>query len=584
MKKYLIALVFLSTIQFYAQEIAAPTKGSYNDKDGKLYWNKDLPVYLRISATPEGEGQLLNSTKSKEYTNPMYLDTEGLNYIRSRYAVDPETKKAIVPNQEILWEIYADGTAPKSVFIFSETTEFTNKGKQYYGKGLTGLVSSKDELSGIEKTYLSVNEKPFSDGNNRVEFAANGEYTLKFYAVDKVGNGEIIKTKQFIVDVDPPKTYYNVNGLSDDNVLGTSAKIYLTSEDEISGVKNTFYQLDGKGFKTYSGKDIPFAGLDDGRHTLEYYSEDNLQNKEAVQKFEFYYDKSAPITTADILGDRFIVDEKVYFSGRTKMKLTAVDNKSGVKDILYSINGETFESYSEPFYLPSISGEHTVLYYSQDDMGNKSGGNGYDSYKHNVSKVYVDLSGPVLSHQLNGTSFKTRDTIFISPRTKITLKAKDPESGLKSIAYSIDNALDETLYDGPFTVSKSGQHLIEIIGYDNVKNRNTEVFDFIVDSNPPEITSNFSTTPTGTKEGIAVYPSFTFLYLAATDFKVGVDRIYYTINGGSKKMYTAPIQGLSKGEKYDIEVYALDNLGNESKKTITFFIEDAKESTSLSRK
>lgn len=79
------------------------------------------------------------------------------------------------------------------------------------------------------------------------------------------------------------------------------------------------------------------------------------------------------------------------------MKLTAVDNKSGVKEIRYSIDGKDFEVYDQPFYLPSISGAHTVRYYSIDNMANQTvgrKGSGYEEFKHNVSKVYLDLTGP----------------------------------------------------------------------------------------------------------------------------------------------------------------------------------------------
>ena len=31
----------------------------------------------------------------------MYLDTEGINYIRSKWAVDKNTKKTVSPQQEI---------------------------------------------------------------------------------------------------------------------------------------------------------------------------------------------------------------------------------------------------------------------------------------------------------------------------------------------------------------------------------------------------------------------------------------------------------------------------------------------------
>ena len=76
----------------------------------RLYWNKHLPVYLYLSPNPNGaDAHLLKSESMPRYATPFYFDTEGRNFMRTRWAVDPDTKKAIVPQKEVLWEVYADG-------------------------------------------------------------------------------------------------------------------------------------------------------------------------------------------------------------------------------------------------------------------------------------------------------------------------------------------------------------------------------------------------------------------------------------------------------------------------------------------
>jgi hypothetical protein len=72
------------------------------------------------------------------------------------------------------------------------------------------------------------------------------------------------------------------------------------------------------------------------------------------------------------LGDRFIVDERVYFSGRTKLKITAIDNKVGIKKVMYSVNEEAFSAYAEPFYLPARQGTHTIKYHAIDSLDNRT--------------------------------------------------------------------------------------------------------------------------------------------------------------------------------------------------------------------
>jgi len=320
------------------------------------------------------------------------------------------------------------------------------------------------------------------------------------------------------------------------------------------------------------GTMIPFSYLPEGKHTLYYFSEDRVGNRAAEKTFNFFLDKSSPIMSADVLGDRFIVGDKVYFSGRSKLKLTAVDNKSGIKEIRYSIDMEPFIDYEDPFYLPSKSGKHVIRYYAVDEMGNTSSGD----YTHNVGIVYVDLTGPRLLHELSGPTFTEGDILFISPESKIILKAADTESGAQYITYSMGNQTDETRYDGPFSIKESGAHTIRYFGYDNVNNRNSAEFGVTVDGEGPEIFPTFSAkrmdseSPANDPEDAGVYPSFVVLYLAATDLQTGNAEIYYSINGEPELQYTAPIKKFEINSSYTVVVRAKDKLDNFTKKTIRF--------------
>ncbi len=561
----------------YAQPLEPTPKKNYTDSEGKLYWNRESPVYLRISDSPDDAGQLLKSQQHPQYTNPYYLDTEGVNYIRTRYAVDPSTRQTITPEIEVLWEIYADGTAPASTLRYSDTPTYEKEGTVYYGKGLTATLTSTDALSGVSATYVSVNQESYRTYQEPVAFTEDGSYTVKYYATDHVGNTATPKETRFQLDVTAPKTYYNVNGISEGNTLGTASKIYLTREDAGAGVSETYYQLNDEAEKRYNGRDVPFTYLPDGRHVLTFYSKDNVGNIEEKQTFEFYFDKTAPIVAADVLGDRFIANDQVYFSGRTKLKLTAVDNKSGVKDVLFSVDNADFQSYTEPFYLPSVAGIHVIRYYSLDEMGNQSEGQRsarYEEFKHNVSKVYVDLTGPSLSYKYSeGPMFLARDTVFVSPTTKIKLEGKDNESGLQYVSYSINGTLEETTYEQPFSVAQGGLQKVEVFGYDNVNNRNILDFFFVVDDAAPEIFVNFSTQPLGYKEDTPIYPAYMILFLAATDRMTGVEKMLYQIDVQPKKRYQGLIEGWKKGEKYEVAFFVSDPLGNEATKKVTFYVE-----------
>ncbi len=576
--KFIITFLMASIIYSgTAQNQIIPEKKSYEDSTGLLYWNRSEPVYIHLSSKPNGNGNLLKSKVHAQYTNPFYFDSEGINYIRTRYAVDTTTKKTITPHIEILFEVYADGKAPVTKAYFSGANKIIVGNKTYFGKGLNITLKSSDAGSGVENIYYSLNSKDFQKYENVINLSANKErYELKFYSVDKVGNVENIKKNviEFYIDELAPETFHNVTGIDlEKSIIALNSKIYLDASDKKSGVKTTYYKFDNEDFVPYNGNILPLNQLSEDHHTLTYYSIDNVGNKEIPKTFSFFLDKSAPILTSDVLGDRFIVNGKIYFSGRTKLKLTAVDNKSGVKEVKYSIDNSDFKEYTDPFYLPKKPGFHIIKYYAIDRMNNNTGvgGSNYKNYKYSTKKIYVDLVGPTLSHSYIGKRFFTRDTVFLGKHSKIKLSATDFESGLQYISYSIDGAQKETMYKEPFTISGNGKHLIEYFGYDNVNNRNIGRFYVIVDETPPEPSYTFSVEPYQTVDGLNVYSSYVMVYLSGADKMTGTQQIFYSINGSAEQLYTLPISGFKKGKNI-LKFKTVDKLGNEKYDVVSFIV------------
>ncbi len=578
-------LLLLGFIPFFAtaQNQLSHEKGAYIDSLNRYYQQAALPLYIYVSHTPDqpptqlGKEENENDSKKTE-RKPIYLDGHGKHYLRHIDGLHHVSEN---------FAVYADGIAPETQSSFLTAPRYNRNGIQYYGKDLTVKLSTKDEMSGIKSLLQTTNKGEYSAYQDNITFNTEGEQQIQYYAVDNVGNVEKAHTRTFTVDLSSPETYHNVVGVAKEKIISLSTKIYLTYLDKLSGVANTYYKIDDGKWKEYTKNAIiPLDPLTDGEHILYYYSTDLVANKEEPKSFEFYLDRTAPIMSADVLGDRFIVGNQVYFSGRTKLKLTAVDNKAGIKKTLYSIDGSDYNEYGEPFYLPSKSGIHVVRYYALDNMENEGAGNRnvkFDEYRHNVSTVYVDLTGPTLSFQYLDNKFQKGDTIYVTPDTRIKLAAFDPESGLQKIAYSVDGQTDETIYNQPFTIKEFGKHTVNYYGYDNVNNRNVSSFVFIVDNKPPDIFVNYSISPNyweeapptasssgGTSEKIPIYPTYTTVFLAATDLQTGFDEIKYSINGEKPKNYEGLIRGFEKNKTYTITIYAEDKLGNKAEKVIRF--------------
>lgn len=562
----MLAAVLGTALYGQNPEQHAPT--TYIDSTGKFYIQVNMPLYLYISTSPDGPMHQMKRSDIPE-NKPMYMDGPGIHHIRHSDHIN---------HRDETFDLYADGEAPKTVVSFSGAPVYQDRNTVFYGKNLDIKLTTSDDIAGVKGLYQSfdgVSFAPYKPQN----IAKEGVHTYQYYAVDNVGNVEKVQQKLFTVDLTPPVTFHNIEGITESAIISTSSLIYLNAADSLSGISRTYYHFDEGQDRPYTpGSMIQFAQLADGEHTLYYHSEDRVQNTENEQSVTFFLDKTAPIMSADVLGDRFIVGDRVYFSGRTKLKLTAVDNKSGVKEIKYSIDDTEFETYSDPFYLPSKAGRHVIRYYAIDQMSNTNS----NEYHHNTGIVYVDLTGPQLSYSVSGPNFRKGDIQYISPATAITIKGTDAESGLQYLSYSLNGQQDETRYNTPFSLSQSGHNNIQYYGYDNVNNRNVSEFSLMVDAEGPEIFHTFSVKPSADERPQSAdaagyageYPSYVLLYLAATDVMTGNAAIFYSIDGGPELPYSAPIGSFQKGHTYTIKITAKDKLENTSEKTITFRTSD----------
>ncbi|MBN2519758.1 MAG: hypothetical protein JXB17_04575 [Bacteroidales bacterium] len=568
--KLLIFVLIIANCSF-AQEQLKHEKKVYISPEGRLFINKAEPVYLWLSTSDDksSEKYLLKSEVTAKYSNPMYFDTEGYNTVRSPWEVDTITKQTIYPLQDIIFEVYADSKSPITKIDYGDTFLHKKEGKYYVKGGIKLKFKSYDELSGIENTYYSINKQQFQKYSNEITLNEENEYFIQYYSVDNVGNIEITKSITIITDKTNPKSELKFSGDKHNDILSSRSSIEIISNDK-NGILGIYYQIDD-GNKIQYKYPIKTSSLAQGDHTLKYYSIDMVKNEETLNEYKFYLDKTAPTIVEEILGNSFISGGIEYSSGRTKFKITTFDNKAGVKEVYYSINGSEYKLYDNPFYLDNSSGNIVVKTYAVDYVNNKSVDNSQSNT--HVDLPYIDLSGPVLDYTFIGPMFSSSDSVFISNKSKIKLVGKDPESGINKIEYKIDDS-DLIEYTNPFTIDSEGRHIIFFTGTDNVNNTNQAEFIVIVDNNGPEIYSRFSVFPMSKKEfenkNIEVFPDHVVVFLSSTDQYVGFDKMYYSINGQPEKLYSGLISNFSKGKDYLLKVRALDKLGNEKSQNFEF--------------
>jgi hypothetical protein len=566
-----VALMFLISITLAAQEPAQPNheKRVYVN-DGNTYVQKSLPLYFMFSTSKGGTQYPLTSKKTAEYADPMYLDTEGVNYMRSQYAVDPETGKTVVPQQEVLYELYADGLAPVTRLSFSGANVYRSD-RVYYGPGLKLTLKSTDGVSGVENTYYSLGSGSWTNYSGDVSASSEGENAFYYYANDNVGNAEKTKNSMFVVDLTSPTSNHAIVGIVyNANIIAPSTQFDLSQSDNLSGVNRTMYSFDDGSERVQSGN-IGVSYLSDGDHTLYYYSVDNVKNTETKKSFSFYLDKIAPEVTLTIKGDQYKGSQYTFVSNRTTVNLSATDNKSGVHKIYYRMDGGERFDFSSDFKYPDELGVHTVKYDATDNVQNLA------SNKYNT--VYMDNRAPQTSISYGSPQFFDRDTLYVNKDTKVSLTGRDYESGVQKVQYKVDGGGYQNY--SQFTIPGEGYHTITFQSTDNVNNVESEkTSNVFVDNTAPTIYHNFSINSIGSKNGLAVYPNYSRLYLAATDDHVGTNTIKYSINDGPMTLYSSAStldiserdRFLKKKVKYTVKVVAEDKLGNSSEDTIEFYV------------
>jgi uncharacterized lipoprotein YehR (DUF1307 family) len=565
MKKLFFILFFILLIPLVSinsQEQLVHKEKIHITESGRLYVNKAKPLYLWMSHSPDenAEKVRLKSESSPQYSNPFYLDQDGYNTIRTPSQVDTITKKVVIPKRDIIFEIYADSKSPITKINYGTSNIYKN----YLGKDFKISFKSKDFISGVDTIYTSLNFNKFKtlnedSLNNTIK---EGLSIIKYYAVDNVGNVENIKKDSLIFDFNSPKTSLKISGDYIRNILAPNCKINLTALDSLSGVKQIFYSIDSSKYKPYLNE-ISIRNLPEGDHTISYYSVDRVNNKEEVKSLEFFLDKSAPMVVSEIIGSKFNQNGKYYSSGFNKVKITAFDNKAGVKEVLYSTNGKDYVKYDVPFSINNFKGDLQIRYIAIDSIGNST--NSLKTQNQNFRRTYVDLTGPNLNYKFLTPVYKIRDTIFINSNSKISLAAKDTESGVKKIEYTL-NKDSIKLYKEPFAVDSSGLNKLKVTITDNVDNTTTNDISFIVDNEAPIIGYQFSSPSINGK-----YPANTSLFIEAFDQIVGFKYLEYSLNGGAYILYKSYINRFMKGE-HIIKVRAYDDLNNVSELEIKFEI------------
>lgn len=361
--------------------------------------------------------------------------------------------------------------------------------------------TGKDLTSGIAgfTIYFSQDRGPFrvwqdNVGETSAVFKGDESHEYAFYviATDVAGNAQAAPTPEKIqrtkVDTKAPATSFSPSKpfFGDNPVyVEPSGLITLAGADNYAGIGQTFYIIDSREMKEYTG---PFKETFPGPHNITYWSIDNAMNEEKRHTTFFSIDGDAPTTTLTFDGPSVNKEgtDTIFVSASTVISMTPLDPGSGVDRTVMMLDGVPMQ-YIGPMKLTK-GGSHILKYYSVDNLGQQEP----ETNTSLVTDIWAPNTVP------SGPTGYQRNSVTIE------LLGVDLESGYQGSFYRIVKQGEpplnfvngsEVVLEAKDDHSMDGVYRVDFYSVDQVGNREpTRSVQVIIDTTPVLAVSSKSQT------------------------------------------------------------------------------------------
>lgn len=235
---------------------------------------------------------------------------------------------------------------------------------------LEGTVTIRDNTGAEVRTLTGSDAWSVFDWDLRGSGGAvipDGHYSWSYLGTERWGNNAAPFTRSgsFALDATAPTTTATATGtLHPTGWYTATATVRLAGRDAFSGMRATYYRLDGGKKTRYGG---PIAIGTSGDHQLEYWSVDKAGNAEPDRTLEVKVDVSPPLTAPVLTGP---VGEAGFYRDDVTVGLDPTDAQSGVASSEIAVDGGPLGPYAGPVVV-SAAGAHEVTFRSTDRTGRK---------------------------------------------------------------------------------------------------------------------------------------------------------------------------------------------------------------------
>jgi len=175
-----------------------------------------------------------------------------------------------------------DTTAPETEIVIGSPHLIQN-GDLYVNSSTHITLNGTDKGFGIDYTSVKVDNEPWMNYSIPLTLSGHdeGKHWIHCFTVDNTGNIEATETKAVTLDDLPPTTICN----PPEGEYYVSVPVNFTSEDDAVGVKETYYWTSSE--ERWIEYTEPFTITGKGYHEVQYYSIDNLGNRESTKSTSY---------------------------------------------------------------------------------------------------------------------------------------------------------------------------------------------------------------------------------------------------------------------------------------------------------
>ena len=367
--------------------------------------------------------------------------------------------------------IQIDRTSPTTVVNVSGVVA-----NGWYAAGVSVELSATDNLSLVDKTYVSIDGGAAQEYSAAVSIVADGTHNVTYWSTDIAGNIEDATGNSLTLKID--KTPPTLTGAPTSSPNGNGwyagdVTVGWACTDATSGIDGPCPAdsiVSGEGANLGASASVS----------------DNAGNATNTSVDGINIDRTAPTTTASVPAAL----ASGWYGNAVEVTLTGSDNLSGVEVIYYAVDGGAAQTYSGPFSF-STEGVHTIAFWSTDKAGNEETPGA-------PITLEIDTTAPTTT-VLNPIS--PDGGWFVTSGIPVAFSATDAGSGTKATYYTIDGGPIQT-YGVPFTENFStGAHTITYWSVDLADNEEahaaTNTIAVNVDTDAPTITGAATPAPNG---------------------------------------------------------------------------------------